>query len=187
MTVYLIRTPVEGPQPRVFYDSPRNRGIDWGYLEEVLDASVPPDPERLAAIDVYAASTRPFDTVWMANRVLVSDRLRKVLEPACQGDAEFLPLSVNGSPFFGLVIRNVLDVLDRQRSELEYFPSAPDRVMSIRRYAFKDLGSTRAFKIPETPTRKFATEPVRQAYLASGIPGLRFVDCENPPPDEGLG
>ena len=187
MPVYLIRAPDEGPQPRVFHDSPRNRVIDWAYLEDVLDASAPPDPERLAVVDVYAASSRPFDTVWITNRILVSDPLRKVLEPACGGDAEFVPLAVNGSPFFGLLIRTVLDVLDRQRSELKYFPSAPDRVMSIRRYAFKDFGSTRVFKIPEAPTRMFATEPVRQADLGSGLSGLRFVDCENPPPEEGLG
>ena len=187
MTVYLIKPPDEGPQPSIFSDSPRNRGIDRRYVEEVLAGDVPPDPERLAAVDFYAASTRPFDTVWMENRVVVSDRLRKVLEPACAGDAEFVPLSVNGSPFFGLVIRTVLDVLDRQRSELKYFRSAPDDVMSIKRYAFKDLGSARVFKIPESPGSKFATEPVRQAYLASGLSGLRFVDAENPPPDAGIG
>ncbi len=69
----------------------------------------------------------------------------------------------------------------------QYFPDEPDCVMGIRRYAFKDIGSTRVFKIPEAPGRTFATEPVRRAYVASGVPGLRFVDCENPPPDEGLG
>jgi len=43
------------------------------------------------------------------------------------------------------------------------------------------------FKIPENTGLRLATEPVRHAYLESGVPGLRFVDCENPPPDEGLG
>ena len=120
---------------------------------------MPSDPQRLAAIDLYATSSRAFDTVWMANRVFVSDRLRRALEPACEGDVEFVPLSVNGSPFFGLAVLKVLDVLDRQRSELEYFPHAPDRVMTIRRYAFKDLGAARVFKIPEDPGSRFATDP----------------------------
>lgn len=186
MTVYLISGQREGPEPRIFDDSPRNRRIDRNYLEEVLGAEVPPDPQRLAAIDVYAASSRPFDVVWVGIHALVSDRLRGFLEPACEGSVEFVPISVNGRPFFGLLIHTVLDVLDRQRSEVEYFPSAPDDVMLVRRYAFKDLGSARVFKIPELRGREFATEPVRQAYLESGLSGLRFVDCENPPPDAGF-
>lgn len=172
--------PDDSRQPSVPYDSPRNKGIDWQYLEDVLDAKAPADPERLAAIDIYVHATRPFESLRVGTGTLVSDQLRKVLEPACQRDVEFLPLRVNGAPFFALLVVNVLDVLDREGSELEYFQHAPDRVMIIRRYAFKDVGATRVFKIPESRGSTFVTEAVRRAYLDSGLPGLRLVDSQNP-------
>jgi len=186
VTIYLIRSPGDSGEPWVPYDDPRNQGIDWQYLADVLDAKAPPDPERLDAIDIHAPGEAPFESLWVGSDILVSDLLRRALKPACEGDVEFLPLRVNGSRFYALLVVNTLDVLDRERSELKYYRST-DQVITIRRYAFTDVGETRVFKIPEDPGSTFATKPVRHAYRESRVPGLRFVDCENPPPDEGLG
>lgn len=180
MTIYLIRPPRDDRQPSVDFSHPRNRGIDWRFLADVLDAKAPPARERLDAIDIYVRAAEPFESLWVGADLLVSGLLRGVLEPECKRDVEFLPVLVNGTRFYALLVLNTLDVLDRARSELKYFKSSLDRVKTIRRYAVKDVKTTEVFRIPEDPGSTFAAESVRLAYLDSGVPGLRFVDCEKP-------
>ncbi len=183
-TIYRVDTPGDESEPVVRSDDPLNQNIDWRYLGSVLEGDNAPDLERLAEVDVHAEAEQPFESLRLDSDILVSDRLANVLKGVCAPDVEFIPILVNGRRFLALLVLTTLDVLDLDRSDVEYFRSTPGRVKRVRRYVFKDgvkdqaaLAKATMFKVPQLRGPVFAVESVRQAYLESGIPGLRFLAC----------
>lgn len=189
MTIYFVRTLGDEREPEVPYDHPQNQEIDWPLVGDLLEGNIPTDDTYLANLDIYVPADHPFDALRIDSRILLSERLAAALEPHCKPDADFLPLLVNGRRFYALLVVTMLNVLDLSRSDVTYFRSNPSKVKSIRKYAFVEGADTLAkvFRLPEDPGRTFAVDSVRDAYLASGIPGLRFVDAVAPPPGEPVG
>ena len=87
---------------------------------------------------------------------------------------------------FELFDAPVLDVLDYEKSEFDYFDDEKTEIMSIDKYAFKEelLLNIEAFRIKDFwsyPT--FLTEIFVEKYKANNLTGIEFhcvYDSENP-------
>lgn len=87
---------------------------------------------------------------------------------------------------FELFDAPVLDVLDYEKSEFDYFDDEKTEIMSIDKYAFKEelLLNIEAFRLKDFwsyPT--FLTEKFVEKYKANNLTGIEFhcvYDSENP-------
>jgi hypothetical protein len=108
----------------------------------------------------------------------------------CQhlGDTvEVLPITLADRPWHVLNVLNVVEVLDRERSEIKYFKSS-GRVMRVVRYAFRGEGLDDAilFKVPELARAPvFGTDRFRELLASLDITGLRLVEVWSSEPTVG--
>ena len=89
-------------------------------------------------------------------------------------NGELLPMDFLGEPWLAFNVTTIVDVLERSRSELVFFPGTA-RVMHIDRYAFVPGAIHHAiFKIPERLAVTLVTEEFKNAVLATKLGGLVF-------------
>jgi hypothetical protein len=123
------------------------------------------------------------DCLAMVPGLAVSERARAALDALGVPGMQFLGFRVNGEPFFLFYTERRLDCLDRQRSEIHYFPSSPTRVMQVVRYAFTEerVRPCDLFTVPELSDgmffwsqETFVTDEGRSALEAARLVGFRF-------------
>lgn len=172
--------------PRIDFSLPENRCINWLPLGEMLDGLREPDFNYLSALNIkLVARSSRFDCLSFNARLLVSALAKEFISTSVPDSCLFLPIRINSQPFFFLVPRKVLDVLNKEASEVEFFPHDKNRVMIIRKYRFKkeQIDDPSIFQIPENPIRVFITDSLSKNMKASKLIGFKIVDFENPPSD----
>jgi hypothetical protein len=112
-----------------------------------------------------------------------SQRAKDLLWPYANGCLRCFQTSLNGAPYYILRVAKELaiDCLDRDRSELKYFPKNPNDIMDIKRYAFyrERLHDPMIFHVPERP-EILGTQSIKQIVEEAGLKGFRFEDVEHP-------
>jgi hypothetical protein len=129
------------------------------------------------------------DCLAMVPGLAVSERARTALEAFGLPGMRFMEFRVNGAPFFHFYTERRVNCLDRQRSEVRYFRSSPERVMQVVRYAFAEerVRPCDVFTVPELSDgmffwsqETFVTDSARTALEAAGLIGFRFEPLPEP-------
>lgn len=138
-----------------------------------------PPVDRIIAFDWEPGegSTKP-DVFWypQMDDWVCNERAYEVLTATAGGDIHTIARgTVDGDPVFLVQVKSILDVVDRERSIIERYPS-----YEILRFpAFKreaaEMVSSRVFRVPGSLTMRFVGEQVKAALEAAEIKGLRFV------------
>jgi hypothetical protein len=170
--VYLVLPGLTDSYPRLLPTHPRNRHIDWRQLADYAESGEP-DPGRF---DIFIKADQEFDTVWIAGRTgyIFSDPLRRVLEPLISGPVEFLPIKVNGRPFWIMRLRHVIDALDLSRSQFEPTVDGGIKILNKPVWFGDRLADPSLFAIPQLRHQVWVTPAVVKAYEESGCTGLLF-------------
>lgn len=116
--------------------------------------------------------------VYMDPGILVCDnfsliKLRKLL----LNEVENLPIGVEGLNMKILNVINIIDCLDKTKSEVVYFKNS-HKVMRIKKYSFNTslLENVALFKIPQLVDGYiFATDAFRERVLEDKLTGLKFI------------
>ena len=125
----------------------------------------------------------------MVPGLAVSSRAKVAFEALGVPGSEFLGFRINGEPFFLFYTDRRIDCLDRQRSEIEFFRSSPERVRQVVRYAFakERLRPCDVFTVPELSDgmffwsqETFLTGLARAAIEETGLVGFRFEELPGP-------
>jgi hypothetical protein len=109
--------------------------------------------------------------------LLISTRLREVLDTAAPGDLEHHPITVEGREFWLTRIATVIDALDRKASFVRYGPDKQLKLGSrTRDLIWKSDTLTRpaVFRIPGVRNWILITDTVAAAVLRSGCIGIRL-------------
>lgn len=171
--VYKLHRTPDLNYPRLLFRHPRNSAVDFPALSDYAEHGMPGTPKPF---DLFVKAKRPFDAVWIGGIVgpLVSIRLRTTLEEVAGDCLEFLPLAVNGEPFWILRVVRVVDALDTQRSEIVPSVDGGVRDLEVPVWRGERLADPMMFRIPQLPTEVWASPGVVAAYDASGCDGLGF-------------
>lgn len=110
--------------------------------------------------------------------ILICDSFSRMkLESFLKGEIEVLPVeSVNAVDMYVLNVVNVIDCLDVESSDIDYFEDSSD-IMEIKKYIFylEKLKGIALFKIPQfSRTEIFATDIFREKILEDSLTGLQF-------------
>jgi hypothetical protein len=110
----------------------------------------------------------------------VSEHFKQKMERFLNNYVEFLPLGdIRGVPYFVLNVVNVIDCLDKNRSDIFYSPSFPEKILNVHQYVFKNIPiDGPIFKVPEDITEIFVTDKFTNMILKNGITGVG-VDIPN--------
>src|SRR5262249_6798681 len=115
LKLYKLATTSDENYPRLLTSHPRNRDIDWRAVDDYATAGVPIQGQ----FDLFVKTDQKIDTVYISGLdPVISERLRAVLEPLVGGPATFLPLTVNGRPFWIMKVRHTVDALDLEHSDV---------------------------------------------------------------------
>jgi hypothetical protein len=90
-------------------------------------------------------------------------------------EVEALPINVEAVPFVVLNVTNIVACLDRDRSNIRYFPGS-DRVYRVMQHVFhrENLVSSHLFKVPELRTDVFSSDWFRSLIEMRQLRGLLF-------------
>lgn len=132
------------------------------------------------SFDILGKSKKLRDFVGlMISAPVVSDRVRRILEPLCDGDVEFLPLQeIMGKRYFAMNVLRVEDVLDLARCEFTSIATTK-QIISIQKFAFRaELSSSLPpiFKTPQDTGDIFVTESFVDVALANRFTGLALAN-----------
>src|SRR5262249_15476695 len=88
---------------------------------------------------------------------------------------DLLPAKINDEDFFLPRCREPLDCFDKEQAEYQTFPNSA-RMMSISKFAFRmdRISDPLLFVIPESSSRLFCTQSVRDSIVRSKLRGFRF-------------
>jgi hypothetical protein len=172
LAVFRVLPDASDSYPRLLPSHPRNRGVDWVELGKYAEEGQP----EAHRFDIFVKAKGEFDTVWIAGRTgyLFSDRLRRVLEPLAGGPVEFLPVTVNGQPFWVMRLKHVIDALDLARSQYDASVDGGIRLLNVPVWRGECLTDPALFSIPQLRHKVWATPTVVEAYKESGCNGLLF-------------
>jgi len=163
----------------------------WLEINERHKAGLPVE-ELLGRIAYRLRPSRRWqrvDCLSMVPGLAVSERARAVLEMLGVPGMRFLGFRVNGEPFFLFHTERSVDCLVRERSEVRYFRSSPERVMQVVRYAFAEerLRACDVFTVPELSDgmffwsqETFVTDAARIALEGATLIGFRFEPLPGP-------
>jgi hypothetical protein len=165
---------VDQPYPSLFLQHPRNRGVDWAALWHYAQHGTPTAP---APFELFIKASFDIDVAWLSSGVggfAVSDRLRAVLEPVSRWPLDFLPITVNGRPFWILRVLQVVDALDLAESTVSYLSTGTISSLDHPIWIAERIPDPCLFRVPAQPNTQWATSGVAAAYEASGCHGLTF-------------
>jgi len=112
---------------------------------------------------------------WELTVPVVSARAKQCLEKVCAGSVEFLPLGViKGTDYYAINVLTVLDVLDEQRSDADYFNG---KMVALRKAKFRALPPSipTIFKVPQWSS-VYVARPFAEAVVANKLTGAIFAD-----------
>jgi hypothetical protein len=133
-------------------------------LKEVPDDPTPPPPYL-----------RDGDFSEYHGVLALSARAREALLPMIGDAAELLPLQCEEGDFYLLNVLQVLDCLDRERSDITYWDDGSIR--SVRRFAFQAscLDDKHIFKLPlHNYSRIYVSQLFKDSVEQQALKGLRF-------------
>jgi hypothetical protein len=171
--VHALYGPSDPDYPRLLSVHPRNASVDWQALSRYAEQGAPTAPE---SFDLFVKPTKTFDAVLIPGIVgpLISARSRDVFQAVVGDCVEFLPLSVNGVPFWLLRVVRVVDALDMTRSEVVYGVHGGVKYVDVPVWVGARLVDPMMFRVPQLPGDIWATPAVVEAFAASGCDGLTF-------------
>ncbi len=190
--------------PTINWDRHSKMASLWLEIDERHRSDLPYD-DILRRIAYQLPMNRRWDRVdfiSMFPGIGVSVRARAALESLGVPGMRFLGFRVNLEPFFLFYTERVVDCLDRERSEIRYFPSSPERVMRVVSYAFTQerLRPCDLFTVPELSDgmffwtqQTFVTDEARTILEGAGVFGIRFEplpvpgECTEPDDPAGQG
>lgn len=179
--VYRLGTSNDSSYPEI--DFLLNSRIDWYRVGEMLDGALPLVPTEFQNFDLRVQTNQTFDVLRLDHRLIVSAPAKECFTTLGLVELEYIATTVNGRPFFHLRVCRTIDCLDREASNVEFFPGSDARIMAFRKCVIRKdaVPDPAIFRIPESRTRFFATESVERAVGDASLVGFRFVDCDNPP------
>jgi hypothetical protein len=111
-----------------------------------------------------------------AGALVCQEHAQDVLRLTLGKDAEWLPLRVGRDTMLVLNPLPVVDVLDRERSDLVMFSTG--RVLEVQRYVFRRATKLPLlFRVPEVPLNLLATDMFRELVERHGLDGLTFKEA----------
>lgn len=116
---------------------------------------------------------------------VLSDRGRRALEDLLGGDVEWLPARLEGERYWLANVTNLVDGLDRERSDCEWLEG--EGIIWVREYQMREaaVDGQAVFKLSDDPLDfPFVSEEVKRRAEEEGIVGLSFKlawDSELPP------
>jgi hypothetical protein len=159
--------------PRFQQAHPRNRDTDWAMVGRYAEQAEP--SAAAAQVNIFIKTDREIDNVVVPGTgFVVSKKLRAALEPVAGGPVVFLPIHVNGEPFWILRVNNVVDALDAERSEIRYSVQGVLRAIEKPVWHGEVLHDPMIFEVPQRRHMIWATTAVVRAYQRSGCNGLSF-------------
>ena len=111
---------------------------------------------------------------------LFSSRFIETIRSYMEECFSTLPAILNGLPFFFLRFEGSIDCLDYDNSDVRYFDSDPDEIMSIKHFSFhtEKLKSPRLFAIPGFFGQVFWTKPLTEICEQAKLKGIRFISID---------
>ncbi|WP_379135730.1 imm11 family protein [Paenibacillus sp. sgz500958] len=112
-----------------------------------------------------------------SGKPLVSEKVKSILEPYIKDEVEFLPLDHDEINLFLMNVTNILDCVDWERSDAEWFEKYFMRFKKLRFDFTKIPLNTYIFKIKETAgSTVFVTEAFRKLIENHNLQGLDFSE-----------
>ncbi|NGQ97429.1 hypothetical protein G3578_20020 [Brevibacillus sp. SYP-B805] len=114
-----------------------------------------------------------------------SPKVRGLLGPLVDDQVEWLPIILESKRneheegYAIMHITNLVDGLDFTKAEVKYFPSDPERIMSIPKYAFREeaVKGQHIFRISQmTRGDKLVSDEFRKVVIENGITGWVFTE-----------
>lgn len=136
-------------------------------------------------IDGRRPPVRPDCPYLWAPIPVLSDRARRALEGLLGDDVEWLPARLEGERYWLANVTNLVDGLDRERSDYEWLEG--EGIIWVREYQMLEaaVDGQAVFKLSDDPLDfPFVSEEVKRRAEEEGIVGLRFKlawDSELPP------
>ncbi|WP_459554321.1 hypothetical protein [Lacunimicrobium album] len=167
----------EEKRPEINFSTPTNSSIDWEEASAVIVGDLPLENYVPLHISIKSKSY---------------DKWHGYLDGGMGGmfsadfidswdDDEFeyysfLPVFLNASVYYFLRRNQLVDCLDRDRSNLLYYKSNPSEIMTINAFAFTSTAPKyRFFSIPEYPLRIFASQELQARFQRNPFKGVAFV------------
>lgn len=143
----------------------------------IIDTWYPMAIEPMRDADNVAGEKRVGDcTVLYGTKPAFSAKAVDFLIDLLAPNGELLPMDFLGEPWFGFNVTTVVDVLDHDLSQIDFFPGTM-RAVYVRRYAFVPAAIKHPiFKIPEYLSVTLVTEEFKNAVLAARLGGLAFKE-----------
>ncbi len=181
--IYEIGVSLEEEYPSIDWGSRDNKKIDNLMMARMLDGDLPINYNFFNSLNIDISSDNRFDVLDVSVRLLVSSKAKNYIESFSIPNLEFVLTRVNNTEFYNLIVKNVVDCLDKQNSEIAYFRSNPTKIKRIKRYKFnkQNLNSPSIFRLPEVKFPIFVTEDIKNSFEVSDLVGFRFTNYENPP------
>jgi hypothetical protein len=122
---------------------------------------------------------RPCDFPHFAGGALaMTPTAKMIIGSVLQRYGEFLPLSCYDGNFWAFHVTHFVDALDENASDVERASDDPDRIIGIKRHAFRPerLTADWMFKLPQFRGRgpTYVTDPFVKMIRTSGLTGLEF-------------
>lgn len=180
--VYEVGTSLEEDRPEIDLESPMIAAIDWLQVFDVIRGERPITDYEPVEMLVDAPDATDYHWYMCGGPQLVSQPLQELIQPHTTL-FEFLAARLNGAPYFFIKPSESLkrkpgglDCLDRDQSEVRYATDDPSEVSWVYRHAFRSgiVPDPCVFRIPESWSRMFATESIKQAVEEAGLKGVRF-------------
>lgn len=136
-------------------------------------------PPRFSFIRDREHASRPYSDLpsWVTHVPIFSRRAVDALQELLSGSGEILPIECPDGEYFAFNVTHVIDALDTERSEIQWFPSSPERIMDITRHHFRleALHSAVIFKLPQVVLMDvFVTDPFVSRVREAGLTGFLF-------------
>ena len=91
-----------------------------------------------------------FPSMSLPHIPLFAARATEALHPLLSSNGELLPLTLDQENYFAFNVHTLVDALNREKSDLVYYPSG--RVLDVNSYVLRGerMGSEAIFKLPDT-------------------------------------
>jgi hypothetical protein len=113
---------------------------------------------------------------------LLSERAVDLLADVLHSNGQLFPVESTAGAYYLFNVTTVLDALDREKSQIEYWPTLkrdadPPRVRQVDRYVFRSdrLEGATIFKLPEhRVTKLYATDVFAERVSKANLQGFSF-------------
>lgn len=105
-----------------------------------------------------------------------SERAYEVLGSVLEANGELLPLESKSGKYYFYNLTNVIDALDLNKSNCDFWCDPPTTAIDIARYEFneKTIGDSEIFRIIENPIATIVSDKFLRRCQEAGLKGLCF-------------